>query len=321
MSGEIIDPVSPGAAVPARGNRADVRQDGSVPDSWLHIARDLAASHLGPVASGHVEALAVGAAHGVFRVRADDARWVLKVAGLDARPALDYTRTATAQTRAGAAGVPVAPVAAAGVHGTTQFLLQEEVEGVEWRTARARLGAAELAAASTQIARAVLRLQSVTAPSFGALDEVDAGRRLGLLDAMRDRIRLRIPAGDRRAVAERVLQRHSALFDEPQRPVLTHDDLHHANLLFRPTSAGWRLAAVLDWDKAWLGPPESDVARMAFWDDMADDVFWSTYHRAQPPADGWPERALVHQLLWCLEYDVATPRHQRDTAALVARLA
>ena len=59
---------------------------------------------------------------------------------------------------------------------------------------------------------------------------------------------------------------------------------------------------------------------MAFWDDMTDPVFWSVYRAGVPASDGWEQRALVYQLLWCLEYDVDTARHRQDTAALVARL-
>jgi len=44
--------------------------------------------------------------------------------------------------------------------------------------------------------------------------------------------------------------------------------------LLRRNSYGWRLVALLDWDKAWAGPAESDVARMAFWDDMTGPGFW-----------------------------------------------
>jgi hypothetical protein len=54
---------------------------------------------------------------------------------------------------------------------------------------------------------------------------------------------------------------------------------------------------VIDWDKAWAGPPESDVARMAFWDDMTGDDFWDSYNAEVPPAEGRAERALIYQLL------------------------
>jgi aminoglycoside phosphotransferase (APT) family kinase protein len=104
------------------------------------------------------------------------------------------------------------------------------------------------------------------------------------------------------------------------RPTLCHDDLQHTNLIFRAEHESWKLAAVLDWDKAWAGPPESDVARMAFWDDMTGDGFWEVYQAQVPPAEGQAERALIYQLLWCLEYSVSTPRHRADTASLCRRL-
>ncbi|KQY43835.1 phosphotransferase family protein [Cellulomonas sp. Root137] len=282
---------------------------------WLRAARELAARDVG---RADVELLHSTDDHAVLHLRADAAAYVLKLASSATRPALDYTRTATAQRLAETAGVPVARVVAAGDDGALQHLLQEHVDGAEWREVRPRLGAAELATASACIARAVLRIQSVALPSFGGLDEPPGGT---LVDALHSRIALRVRDEERRALAHGVLDRHAGLFAEPVRPTLTHDDLHHANLLVRRAPDGWCLAAVLDWDKAWAGPAESDVARMAFWDDMTDPVFWSVYRRGEPAADGWAERESVYQLLWCLEYDVPTPRHERDTAALVARLA
>jgi aminoglycoside phosphotransferase (APT) family kinase protein len=103
-------------------------------------------------------------------------------------------------------------------------------------------------------------------------------------------------------------------------PVLCHDDLHHQNLVFRAAPGECRLVGVLDWDKAWAGPADSDLARLAFWDDMTGPGFWSVYRAAVPAVDGEDERLLVHQLLWCLEYDVPSERHRADTAALVRRL-
>jgi aminoglycoside phosphotransferase (APT) family kinase protein len=102
--------------------------------------------------------------------------------------------------------------------------------------------------------------------------------------------------------------------------VLVHDDLHHANVVFTARAGDCVLTGVLDWDKAWAGPGESDVARMAFWDDMTGPAFWQTYRAARPTTPGERERMLVHQLLWCLEYDVRTSRHLADTAAVCDRL-
>jgi aminoglycoside phosphotransferase (APT) family kinase protein len=253
----------------------------------------------------------------VLRVHARGAALVLKLRWSTARPTVDYARTAAAQRLAGDAGVPVPAVVTAGDDGTVQHLLQEHVDGAEWRQVRPQLRPRELAAASAQIAEAVLALQSVTLPAFGALDEPTGG---SVLDALRARVALRIPRAAERAVALDVLAGHAGLFASQPDATLTHDDLHHANVLFRRDASRWRLAAMLDWDKAWAGPPESDVARMAFWDDMTDPSFWSVYRAGRAQQDGWEERARIYQLLWCLEYDVTTRRHRRDTADLLARL-
>ena len=53
---------------------------------------------------------------------------------------------------------------------------------------------------------------------------------------------------------------------------------------------------------------------------MTGPGFWEVYRAAVPEAPGWPRRALLHQLLWCLEYDAPTQRHRADTAAVRAAL-
>lgn len=131
-------------------------------------------------------------------------------------------------------------------------------------------------------------------------------------------LRDRRPAVARRS--PRLLDREAGRFAGLTRSTLCHDDLHHGNVVFRPAGDSWRLAAVLDWDKSWAGPGESDVARMAFWDDMTGPAFWAVYRDAVPVADGEPGRAPIHQLLWCLEYDEGSARHAADTAALRRRL-
>ncbi len=44
-------------------------------------------------------------------------------------------------------------------------------------------------------------------------------------------------------------------------------------------------------------------------------------HRAVVPAtDGYDQRSLIYQLLWCFEYGAASARHAADTATLKRRL-
>jgi fructosamine-3-kinase len=154
--------------------------------------------------------------------------------------------------------------------------------------------------------------------SFGELDADGHPPGLGLLPALVRRAeRIRDVRGRRTFLS--LLDREADLFTPPPRPVLVHDDLHPGNLLLRRTPAGWRLAAVLDWDKAWAGPAESDLARLAFWDGMTGPAFWSAV-AAPPPDPAADRRRLVHQLLWALEHDAPTARHRADTAALLTRL-
>jgi aminoglycoside phosphotransferase (APT) family kinase protein len=248
---------------------------------------------------------------------------VLKTTG----PAFDTGRTAAVTALARAAGVPVPAVVARGpsvLRAGWSSVLWEHADGQQWRAVRPGLRPAEVRVAHEALAHALLALQSVGFDGLGELAVAGAGLRVvgrgGLVDALRQRAALRVRDGRRRAAFERVLVREADLLEHAPDAVLCHDDLHSANVLFSPAARGWRLTAVLDWDKAWAGPAESDVARMALWDDMTGPGFWEVYRTAVPEREGWPRRAALHQLLWCLEYAAPTARHRADTAALWAAL-
>ncbi len=99
-------------------------------------------------------------------------------------------------------------------------------------------------------------------------------------------------------------------------PCLCHEDLHGANLLFQRRGGRWRLAGVLDFDKAWSGFHECDLARMAFWTGMTGPGFWAAYQQGRPLDPGFEDRKAVFQLLWCLEVAWKTPKHRTDTENL-----
>ena len=231
-----------------------------------------------------------------------------------APPWVDFERTAAVAALARSAGAPVAEVLAASA-GTPSFLLQEHVDGVAWRRLRPQLDEAEVRLAHRQIATALLAVQAVRFPSFGELGAGGRPAGNGLVAAVRSHADLRIRDAARRAAFAAVLDRYAYAFAGGN-PTLTHDDLHHGNVVFARRGGEWRLTGLLDWDKAWAGPSDSDVARMTFWDDMTGPGFWDVY----PTDDVPPERTLVHQLLWCLEYGVDTPRHRADTARLCRAL-
>lgn len=248
---------------------------------------------------------------------------VMKVADRGMAPAVDFSRTASVAELARAAGAPVPLVVAAGTSvrsGDWQYLLREHVDGMEWSAVRPRLDDEQLASAHRQIATSVLALQSVRFDGFGELSADARPTGVGLIPALRTRAELRIVDGRRRELFAAVLEREAAAFQGVATPTLCHDDLHHRNVVFDQDGDHWALAGLLDWDKAWAGPAESDVARMAFWDDMTGPGFWEVYRASVPEASGHARRTLVHQLLWCLEYEHDSPRHVADTVAVGRRL-
>ena len=248
---------------------------------------------------------------------------VLKAQHAGADTGTDFARTVAVMELARAAGVPVAPVLAVDTScraGPWRYLLQEHVPGEEWRRVRPLLDDEQVRTAHRQIAEAVLAIHSIRFDGFGELDRQAQSGGGTLLDGLRRRTALRIGRGDRRAVFLELLDREQPLFADPGPATLCHDDLHHGNLIFAQQAGEWRLSGILDWDKAWAGPAESDVARMAFWADMTGPGFWPTYRAVVPARPGESERAPIYQLLWCLEYDDGSARHAADTATLAGRL-
>ncbi|MEP6665678.1 MAG: aminoglycoside phosphotransferase family protein [Nocardioidaceae bacterium] len=249
---------------------------------------------------------------------------LVKLAGPDCPFPLDFARTGAVTARAAAAGVPVAKVFASDDSysaGPWRYLIQEFVAGHEWRHVRPTLSVAGAAAAYAQLADVMVALRSVTFGGFGPLGrDASPTSALNLLSGLEQRAETNVPDKRKAAAFMALLRREIQLFSPAGPASLCHDDLHHRNIIFDGSGDDARLRAVLDWDKAWSGPHESDIARMALWDDMTEPSFWSSYRQRCPPTEGEAHRRLIYQLLWCLEYDVATSRHRSDTERLANRL-
>jgi|SRR5215211_1617265 len=116
-----------------------------------------------------------------------------------------------------------------------------------------------------------------------------------------------------------VLDRKASLFADQMGSTLC-DDLQHTNLIFREARAGWQLAGVLDWDKAWAGPSGSDIARMSFWGRHD----WSWLLRGLPDGGATSRRTTRA----CAGLSAAVvprvhgqqPRHLADTVSVCRRL-
>ena len=289
------------------------------PDPALvEFACGVVASVVGADAIAQVDTLQAGPGEAVLLLRParTGQRVVVKVAQQGFRPDLDFERTAAAMSLARGAGVPVAQTLAADASyrtGPWQYLLHTYVDGLPWRLLRPRLNAGEIESAHEQLAEVILALQSVRLHSFGELSR--SGEPIGsdLPNSLRHRAAMRIPRHSHQALFNEVLDRNIGLFTGSTAPTLCHDDLHHNNVIFQISGGGPDLAGIIDWDKAWAGPAESDIARMTFWEDMTGRAFWRAYRSETSFEDEVTQRTLIYQLLWCLEYNQETPRHLADT--------
>jgi len=246
-------------------------------------------------------------------------RLVVKVASAHTRYPLNFERTAMLTALASTTGAPVPNVLAASnslYRERWRYLIAEHIDGIRWRELRPTLSPSQVAAAHQLLAQTLRQVQSIRFPTFGELDQHGhPPARQDAVAALHQRAELRVHDPRARASFHEVLDRNAPLFSSVQSATLCHDDLHHNNVLFHHGPEGWQLVALLDWDKAWAGPAESDIARMAFWDDMTGPGFWDGYPALGDTHDT-AHRALVYQLLWCLEYNDSTARHVSDTNRL-----
>jgi fructosamine-3-kinase len=237
--------------------------------------------------------------------------------------------------------VPVAEVLAADASYARwpwRYLVTTILPGREWAAVRPTLDAAALADVHAQLGDAVGQLHAIRLPAFGDVpDDPSTAADTDLADtasptrpprpAPLARPPTRLPWPEALAARARAMITHPALLDtfldvlEARADLLSdvrdarlcHDDLHGHNLLLRYVEGRWRLSGILDFDKAWAGHPETDLARLELWRGMTAPSFWPAYRAHQPIADDYPLRRPLYQLLWCLEYGRRTPAHLADT--------
>lgn len=248
---------------------------------------------------------------------------VVKLAGREAPYPYPFERTALLHRLVKEhTSIPMAEVLAVDVSYQTypwRYLITTHIPGEEWAAVKPRLTPFEQQDAYQQIGTAVAELHRIPFDSFGEIDESEQKSGMYFLH-LGTRVKTQIKNKRHRDHFLQLLGDKRHLFITVTEPYLCHEDLHHHNILFQQKEGRWRLATVLDFDKAWAGHPEIDLARMELWDDMTGPGFWDSYTDFIQIDSDYAERRPIYQLLWCLEYAANTPRHLADTQRLCQEL-
>lgn len=300
-----------------------------LPEDILDLCRELIRAAVGTRANlDDVQVLNHHQQYWVLLARLShpDRQLIVKLAGENAPLASDFERTAAlhrllrAQTTLNIAEVLAADTSR--LEYPWRYLIKTYIEGQEWRDVQPRLDEAQQRHAYAQIGNAVAQIHSVRFPQFGELDSTafPSDGTDDYLQALQERAQKSIRQPHLLETFLTLLQSRSVLFAGVKGACLCHEDLHHRNLLFTQQSGEWELATVLDFEKAWVGHREIDLARLELWDGMVGDGFWSAYTPLHALDDSYTERRPIYQLLWCFEYAVNRERHLQDTNRLCEQL-
>jgi fructosamine-3-kinase len=202
-----------------------------------------------------------------------------------------------------------------------RYFIRTHVPGQEWAVVQRQMAEPECSDAYRQMGEAVGQLHTIGFPAFGELaaDGTVQGEEPYLV-ALAAHARAIIRHDRLRDLFLSVLERERALFNNVREASLCHEDLHQHNLLFQHRQDRWHLATILDFDKAWAGHPETDLARLEFWRGMTSQEFWQGYQAIRPVEPQYPQRRPIYQLLWCLEVAWPTAEHLADTNRVCAEL-
>lgn len=260
------------------------------------------------------------------RLSQPDIEVVVKLAGPEARMASKFDRTAALHKLVSeTTTIPMPETIAVDASldkWPWRYFIRTYLPGTEWAYLRDQMSKSELAGAYQQIGDAVSQLHRVAFPAFGEIDPlvqvIDPDPRCTSA-LIRHAVHI-IHNPQLLDAFLTALERRSTWFDGVVKSRLCHEDLHGYNILFSRSGGEWRLATILDFDKAWAGHAETDLARLEIWRGMTSPDFWDAYRLLCPVDADYLQRRPIYQLLWCLEYARSTPEHLADTQRVCREL-
>ncbi|WP_405014567.1 phosphotransferase family protein [Kitasatospora sp. NBC_01539] len=248
---------------------------------------------------------------------ADGRRLVLKVAPPADAPALTHEQgllgtEALFHRLAAATGVTVPTVLhhePAGPGTASEWLLLGFLDGTTWDAARDRLTPDDRAALRHRLGEAAARLATVTGTEFGYPQPVPGlsgpdwptaftGMLNAVLaDAARFEVSLPVPAERLAALPARF----AAQLAEVRRPALVHFDAWEGNLVLTQDADGaWRLAGIIDGERAFFGDPLAELVGLDPIGAVEDDADFTAGYRSVTPGPPLDDAARARLALYRL---------------------
>ncbi len=199
------------------------------------------------------------------------------------------------------------------------YFIKIFIPGSEWASVEKQEPAISLNPARARLGSAVAEMHQIAFSGFGELyGRASVPEPLSYPEALEKRVRKMIHSLEGQDFILDALAARADLFANIRKASLCHEDLHHHNILLNNVN-GWRLATILDFEKAWAGDREIDLARMDLW-QMTGDYFWGAYQERCPVDAGYTERRPLYQLQWCVEYAQYSGEHLEITRNLCRSL-
>ena len=182
----------------------------------------------------------------------------------------------------------VLAVDAAGPGGVGGYLVMTECPGGPWPNLDPLPAGQERDELRAELGREVACLHTITGTGFGypsaALGPLrDSWREAfgGMVDAvLADAARFAVTLPRPAAEIKELFGVHAGLLDEVTTPVLAHFDLWDGNILVESSSAGHRIGALIDAERAFWGDPLAEFVSLALYGDIERDTAFLDGYRS-----------------------------------------
>jgi aminoglycoside phosphotransferase (APT) family kinase protein len=168
------------------------------------------------------------------------------------------------------------------------YLVMTQCQGSPWPELTPLPSGAERAELRAELGRQVARLHTITGTGFGYPSQAVGPLRESWREAFLDMVNAVLADAERFAVTlprpaagiQDWFTAQAAVLDEVISPVLVHFDLWDGNILVESSSAGQRVGALIDAERAFWGDPLAEFVSLALFADIEQDTAFLHGYRA-----------------------------------------